>query len=170
MQVRQAAISDAHRIAEIHVETWQQAYRGQMPDAVLDKLDVEKRAAFWRTHLLQQPLAVLVAASDHAIIGFCDLIPSRDRDADPKLIAEIAAIYVHPDWWRKGAGRLLCGRAFEKVRQEHFMAVTLWVMTSNYSARNFYEAMGFKLDGAVKVEQIVENKHEVHEARYRVPV
>ena len=45
MLVRASTVSDARRIAYIHVETWRAAYRGQMPDAVLDALDVERRTA-----------------------------------------------------------------------------------------------------------------------------
>ncbi len=40
MQVRKAAVSDARRVAQIHVASWQAACRGQMPDAVLDNVDV----------------------------------------------------------------------------------------------------------------------------------
>ncbi len=47
MPVRIATSSDAPKIAHIHVETWRAAYRGQIPDAVLDGLDVERRTVFW---------------------------------------------------------------------------------------------------------------------------
>src|SRR5690349_19288317 len=99
MQIRRATVPDAHRIAQIHVAGWRVAYRGQMPEVVLNNLEVEKRATFWQTHLTRQPLATLVAELDEEIIGFCDLIPSRDQDANPRTTAEIAAIYVHPDYW-----------------------------------------------------------------------
>jgi hypothetical protein len=48
MQVRKANIADAKRIAQIHVETWRAAYRGQMPDAILNALDVNRRETFGR--------------------------------------------------------------------------------------------------------------------------
>jgi len=38
--VRTATAADAASIAQIHVETWRVAYRGQIPDAVLNGLDV----------------------------------------------------------------------------------------------------------------------------------
>jgi hypothetical protein len=37
--VRRATLDDAPAIARVHVAAWQRAYRGQMPDAVLDGLD-----------------------------------------------------------------------------------------------------------------------------------
>ena len=170
MQIRPATIADARRIAEIHVAAWRIAYRGQMPDAFLEKLDVEKRAAFWQTQLSSQSYGVSVAETDQQIIGFCDLIPSRDRDADSQTTGEIAAIYVQPEHWRQGVGEELLGYALETARRKQFLAVTLWVLTTNHAARKFYEAMGFSLDGAAKVDQIVEYKHELPEVRYRKPL
>jgi ribosomal protein S18 acetylase RimI-like enzyme len=165
MQIRQATICDAGRIAEIHVASWQAAYRGQMPDAILDKLDVEKRTVFWRSHLNGQPLGVFVAELNGEIAGFCDLIPSRDKDSNPQTIAEIAAIYVHPDRWRRGAGRALCNCALEKARRGNFIEVTLWVLASNTAAQHFYQTMGFHLDGATKSEPMA--NYEIHEVRFR---
>src|SRR5262245_6582319 len=100
MVVRTATVSDAPRIAYIHVETWRTAYRGQIPDAVLDALDVEHRTAFWQERLIQAPGEVFVAEDGESIVGFCDLIQSRDEDADPRVVAEIAAIYVLQPHWR----------------------------------------------------------------------
>jgi ribosomal protein S18 acetylase RimI-like enzyme len=168
MQIRDAIASDAHRIAQIHVTSWRAAYRGQMPDVVLDNLDVEKRAAFWRAHLNRQPTGTFLAELEGKIIGFCDLIRSRDQDSDPQIVAEIAAIYVDPDFWRQGTGRILCLRALEAARHERFAAVTLWVLASNTAARNFYQNMGFHLDGATKSESFA--GRELQEVRYRITV
>lgn len=166
MQIRLATIADAESIARIHVGAWQAAYRGLMPDAILNNLSAEKRAAFWQTHLARRPLRTFVAESDRAIIGFCDLLPSRDKDSDPKIVAEIAAIYIHPNHWRQGAGRALCRSAWETARNESFISMILWSLISNIAARAFYEALGFRLDGATKLETM--GNHELHQVRFRI--
>jgi len=166
MQIRAATIAHAQRIAQIHVETWRAAYRGQMPDAVLDNLDVEKRAAFWHTHLTNQSLGTFVAELNQEVVGFCDLVPSRDKDSNPQVVAEIVAIYVHPKHWRQGAGRELCDCALATARLKNFTAVTLWVLNSNIGAQKFYQTMGFYLDGATKSELM--GNYEIHEVRFRV--
>lgn len=166
MQVRPAIIADGENIARIHVAAWQAAYRGLMPDAVLNNLSVEKRAVFWQTHLASQPLGTFVAELNGALIGFCDLAPSRDQDSDPKTVAEIVAIYVHPDHWRQGAGRVLCRHALETARRKRFTAVTLWALASNRAAESFYEKLAFHLDGATKSERI--GSEELQEIRFRI--
>lgn len=164
--IRPATPADASAIAHIHVETWRAAYRGLMPDAVLDALDVERRAAFWQDRLAQ-PWGSVWVAEDDSLAGFCDLIPSRDQDAAPDEVAEIVAIYVLPAHWGQGVGRALCEQALAQARQRGCRAVTLWVLASNHNAMRFYEAMGFALDGAQKTKTVA-NGVEVEEVRYRL--
>ena len=164
MFVRVANIADADAIAQIHVETWRTAYRGQISDAILDAQSVERRSLFWRERLTQPKGSVFVVEED-GIVGFCDLIPSRDSDAGQR-IGEIAAIYVLSQHWRKGAGRALCDYALAEARQQGYESVTLWVLASNSIAKNFYEAMEFSLDGATKTEKASDGNN-LHEIRFR---
>jgi RimJ/RimL family protein N-acetyltransferase len=166
MLIRPAQITDAAAIGAIHVETWRAAYRGQVPDAVLDTLDANRSAAFWQKQI-DAGASVFVAENDGVVIGFCDLIPSRDKDANPKEVAEIAAIYVHPHHWRKGAGRALCAHVLAEAKRRSYRALTLWVLASNTSGKRFYEAMGFALDGTEKTGTVM-GATNLHEVRFRI--
>lgn len=152
MLIRPAKLTDADAIAEIHVITWQVAYRGQIPDVVLDALNVSVRAAFWR-EVLSAPHSIFVANLGSVTVGFCSLIPSRDDDADKSTVAEIAALYVLPQYWRRGAGRQLCASAFDAAFKAGFCSVTLWVLSRNSLAISFYESLHFQCDGVAKSEQ-----------------
>lgn len=55
--IRQAAVEDAQTIAEVHVHSWQWAYRGLLPDHYLEGLSISERADAHR-----QRIAVLVVA------------------------------------------------------------------------------------------------------------
>jgi ribosomal protein S18 acetylase RimI-like enzyme len=167
MTVRHAKVSDAPSIAHINVETWRVAYRGQMPDAVLDALSVERSTVGWQERLTQMQGQVFVAEDGGRIVGFCDLIPSRDKDADPDAVAEIAAIYVLPEHWRKGVGRSLCRSALAEAGRRGYHALTLWVLASNGAAQHFYEGMGFSLDGATKTDRMAEGS-QLPEVRFRI--
>ena len=169
MLVRTATAADAASIAQIHVETWRVAYRGQIPDAVLNGLDVGRRSVFWQERLAQMRGAVFVAEDGDRITGFCDLVPSRDKDADARTVSEIVAIYILPKYWRKGTGRALCNRALAAARRQNYKAVTLWVLASNDGARRFYETMGFSLDGFTKSDRAADGS-ELHEVRFRMTI
>jgi GNAT superfamily N-acetyltransferase len=163
--VRRATEHHADAIAEIHVATWQAAYRGQIPDVVLDALNVSSRAAFWRD-VLSASHTIFVAELGSVTAGFCSLIPSRDDDADNSTIAEIAALYVLPRHWRRGAGRQLCSSAFDAALRAGFSSVTLWVLSANSLAITFYESLRFQRDGVAKSEQ-TPGGATLHELRMR---
>jgi ribosomal protein S18 acetylase RimI-like enzyme len=169
MQVRTATAADAPKIASIHIETWRAAYRGQVPDTVLNALNIESRTVFFHERLTQLRGQLFVAEDGGSLVGYCDLIPSRDKDADPEVVAEIGAIYILPAHWRKGAGRALCDSALAEARRRGYKGVTLWVLASNVAARHFYQAMGFSLDGAKKADTM-KGGHELHEVRFRMAV
>jgi GNAT superfamily N-acetyltransferase len=151
--IRRAAPADARAIAAVHVTSWQVAYRGIVPDEVLDALSVEGRERGWRERLGRPDelhRLTLVAERDGAVAGFCSIAaPSRDDDAGERT-AEVAALYVEPAQWRTGVGRALLGAALDALRADGFADATLWVLADNARGRAFYERVGFAADGATQ--------------------
>lgn len=148
-QIRRAIPDDAAAIAGVHVRAWQAAYRGLMPDAVLDGLSVARRERTWRQLLTCHELTAVHLADDGTtVVGFCAVAaPSRDDDADD-VVAQVSAIYIEPRAWRTGVGRALLERALTDLRAGGWHSVTLWVLAANRPARDFYARFGFAPDGA----------------------
>jgi ribosomal protein S18 acetylase RimI-like enzyme len=170
LRVRDATPADAEAIARVHVSTWQGAYAQVFPEEGLRALDerLEARTAWWtETIEAGAPRAhTLIAAADGVVVGFVDVRPSRDDDADGERVAELTAIYVAPESWGTGAGRALMAEALERLRASDFDAATLWVLDDNPRARRFYEAAGWSLDGCIKDDQVLGTA--VREVRYRI--
>lgn len=144
--VRGASVEDAAGIATVHVAAWRVAYRGVVPEEVLATLSVEQRERGWRRTLADGAVPTLVAESGGRVVGFCTLAcPARDDDAGERT-AEIAAIYVDPERWRRGIGTRLARAALDRLRGRD--SVTLWVFAANAAAIAFYERLGFAPDGA----------------------
>jgi ribosomal protein S18 acetylase RimI-like enzyme len=150
--LRLATIEDAETIAAIHVCAWQIAYEGIVPAQFLASLSTQERANMWRTVILEQHRAVLLAVASEGEVGFISFGPSRDKDGKEK--AEVYAIYVLPQFWHQGIGRELLDEAERRLEDQHFIAFTLWVLDKNARARRFYEARGFRLDASRKEETI----------------
>src|SRR2546422_400592 len=110
LHIRLADDNDAAGIAAVHVASWEAAYRGLMPDHVLDALDVNERTQQWRRRLRHADRPTFVGDAGGAVRGFCNLHPAGEGEM------EIKALYVHPDAWRQGLGRRLCERAIEEGR------------------------------------------------------
>jgi GNAT superfamily N-acetyltransferase len=147
---RRATPADARAIAEVHVASWQVAYRGFFPDAVLDNLSVADRQALWLPRLQASAFAIWVTEEAGRLTGFVSACPSRDADAPPPAFSEVAALYVHPDAWATGCGRALCDAVFAEMRHTPAQTVLVWVLTGNVRARRFYESLGFIPDDARK--------------------
>jgi ribosomal protein S18 acetylase RimI-like enzyme len=165
VQLRLANLDDARGIAEVHVCTWQSAYREIIPDEVLDALSVEQRAGRWDEILRGGQTLNWIAAVDRRIVGFAGVGPGRDADAAAGSTGELYALYVSTGCWRQGVGQALCQRAFTSLVELGYREVTAWVLADNARARAFYERIGLRRDGAEKKESY--GGRELREVRYR---
>jgi ribosomal protein S18 acetylase RimI-like enzyme len=155
VQIREATPADASAIAEVHVRSWQEAYRGQLTDDYLGGLKVEDRLEQHRRSL-EEPMPdwrTWVAEDDDGLAGFAVTGPSQDADADPKT-AEIYAIYLAPERIGSGVGRALFAHAVDDLRSRGFRTATLWVLETNERTRRFYEIAGWRPDGTTTSERV----------------
>src|SRR5207244_7698798 len=105
-----------------------------------------------------------LAERDGRVLGFAHTGPSRDEDAATD-VGEVYAIYVDPVEEGTGLGRALFGHAVAELARQRYQAATLWVLAGNRRARRFYEAAGWRPDGATRVEP--REDYDLHEVRYR---
>jgi GNAT superfamily N-acetyltransferase len=166
---RRAVDADAEAIARLHIASWQNAYRGQLPDSFLDGLSLElaSRTEFWRMHISTQSSArheIWAADFDGDVRGFAALGPAR-RD-DETESGEIYALYVDPLHWSQGVGGALLTHATARLFRE-FSSAILWVLASNVRARRFYERARWAHDGGIKIENLPDGT-KLREVRYRV--
>jgi ribosomal protein S18 acetylase RimI-like enzyme len=165
VSVREARPADAPAIAEVHVAAWRAAYRGMIPDEFLAKMSVTERTARWSRAIGSSgPAKVAVAHVADDILGFCSFGPTRD--AAPPDVAELYSLNVHPDAWRRGAGRMLCEHACREAAVREHVAITLWVLRENQPARRFYEHLGYLPDGAEKTDVALTGS-PLNDVRYR---
>ena len=75
---------------------------------------------------------------------------------------EISRLYAHPRGWGRGAGRALLERALDALRAAGCAQAWLNTEERNEGARRFYEQLGWRLDGSVRVR-------EWHGTRLREP-
>jgi GNAT superfamily N-acetyltransferase len=150
------------------VKGWRAAYRGILPDDFLAGLSVAAREVAWQTMLESDEAGKApswLAEREGRPIGFVASGPPRDEDV-PLPAAEVYAIYVVPEAWRGGAGRALLTTAVDHWRADGAATLTLWVLAANARARNFYEALGWRADGASQPLDI--GGLIVREVRYRL--
>jgi GNAT superfamily N-acetyltransferase len=142
--IRPARPGDADGIARAHTASWRASYRGILPDAVLDRIDVDQRASSWARTIADRSVLTLVAydTSRHDIVGLCDA--GRNRSQTPHA-AEIYRLYFEQHARRHGLGREMFEHVTDWLRSQRLPSLVIWVLDNNHHARRFYEAMGGQL-------------------------
>lgn len=149
LTVRPARTDDADAMASVHVESWQQTYRGLMRDEVLDDPGlVPARRRFWKAVLTDEryrSFRAAVAEADGAVVGIALAGPGTEPDVT--WDAQLYVLYLLDAFHGSGAGRQLMEGVLPVGG-----STGLWVADPNPRAQAFYARQGFLADGASKVE------------------
>ena len=167
IRIRRAAKSDAAAIGRVHLETWQAAYAGLLPDSLLAGMSDVLQSAWW-SRLLADPgeaRGVFVADDqERGVVGFGSCGPVRDPpeglNGTELRVGEVYTLYVEPDFQNLGLGRRLLDAVFRQLRADGCDTAVLWMLAAN-PTRFFYEGLGGarvgeRIDtmGGVDVEEI----------------
>lgn len=155
-------------IARVRVAAWRAAYRGLMPDAYLERADLEAL----ETEQLRNRLSAMgararvsIAESSEQIAGYC----AYGYDANDQrecLQGGIYDLYVHPQFWHHGVGHRLLTYATEYLKIQGCGQATLFVYEENRRARRFYERAGWNRDGHRELYKHFDFSR--HVVRYRI--
>src|SRR5699024_8280076 len=164
-RVRPAHVSDAGRIAQIHIAAWRCAYRGIMDDAVLDRLDHDRQTATWATNLAdeQTTIATFVVdrTDDGECLGFGGVCPPRetaevlDRLPLSSGVAPLSLIIVHPLHFARGAAAVRFDGLEDALRAQGWIRAYLMVAAGNDRAMRFYAKKGRQRTGITHVYESV---------------
>nr|WP_321526488.1 GNAT family N-acetyltransferase [uncultured Cohaesibacter sp.] len=159
--LRAAGPEDAAAIAALKVICWREAYKGLMPEASLESLDVVDETPHWRDWLMDGKAGLLA----HLLWRGEDLIgyglagpmrlgnrPEREIEAD----GELYALYVHPEEQRMGHGQLLLSSLVEAMMGRGYRTIGAWMIGGNHRAERFYLKLG---------AQEVGKRVEIHNGR-----
>ena len=147
--VRVARVEDAAEMARVIVQSWQETYRGLMPDVVLDDPSfLVSREKFWTAALTDERYRVnrvAVAERDGELVGVAMSGPPLDDDA--AWARQLYVLYVLAADQGSGAGLALLEAVVDPDE-----SVALWVADPNPRAHAFYRKHGFIADGTSQVE------------------
>lgn len=164
MELRVAVAEDALEVARVHVRSWQEAYRGLLPQAYLDGLRAEDRAAVYDfAHVDATKPRTVVAVEYGRVLGFATTMPARD--AGLAGCGELCALYVDPDAWGRGVGVALVSAAREWMAEIGYREAMLWLLAGNARGERFYRADGWRADGERRTDTVW--GAVVDEVRYR---
>lgn len=148
--IRRATSKDAPSLAEVHVASWQLAYRDILPDSAREGFTVDKWVNKFQQMLAGKTQAIELIEDKGKILGYTIIGPNRDEDLKEDNFGEVWGLCISPDHWRNGLGTRLTKWACRQLKSRGYDIATLWVFQTNLAAMGFYQAMGFASDGATK--------------------
>lgn len=137
-------------MAVVHVRSWRESFAGIVPQSFLDGMSVERRAEAFTKRFGDADYRMFVAeAEGRGVVGFADFGEPREQLDDYE--GELYAIYLLPEFQRRGIGRRLfrLGAEFLKSRGRGSLYL-LALEASPY--RSFYERLGGRVVGRTSVE------------------
>ena len=142
---RKATARDIPQIAEVHVESWQKSFQGVVPQEFTDGLSVEKRENAFREVFFNEDYQMFVAeTAEGKIVGFADF--GRASHEEFGFDAELFAIYLLPEFQRKGVGGGLFKTGVRDLREKGRKSMCLQALADS-PYRAFYEKLGGKIIG-----------------------
>lgn len=144
-----AGPQDAQALAEVHVATWRETYRGLLPDSFLDRMSVPVNTRrFSKSLVTPAEHEITLAAADRAgIVGYAAGGPSRTRIPGE---AEVTTLYVLRAHQGHDLGRALLTAAARVFADQGATSLMISVLRDNLPARGFYEHLGGQADAPRK--------------------
>ena len=152
--IRVARVDDAAEIANVHINSWREAYRNLVPQGFLDEkpLEFKNRYELWKRVIPSEGNTTFVADSkDHGIVGFVNGVVASD--GPHKGSVEVLCIYLLKKYHHKKVGFGLLKSFFDAYRKLGFDKAFLWVLADNPTS-SFYERAGGKFTGESKKDDI----------------
>lgn len=133
MNIRPATKSDLQQIAAVHIESWKDAYRNDLPAEFIDAEIDQTMKQHWN-NIEIKPQDILLVAEEDSLVGFvsvwCRPAPYIDN------------LHVKPSHRSEKIGSALMKEAAREILRKGHNSACLWVFESNQKAIRFYERLG----------------------------
>lgn len=140
--IRPAIFADAEAIARVHVQSWEETYRGILPDATLDARPLSVRTIHWRDWLTRTGRWTFLSERNGDVTGFACAFRNDD---EPGFDAVLSTLYVLRMEQRRGIARALLSDLAAELLSAGIRSMWLLTLRDRNPARAFYERIGAEL-------------------------
>lgn len=131
-------LTHASPVAELHLQSWQQAYAPIFGAEQVAKLSLPQFEQLWQERLSTADKHYLGLWQEKELLGFSGWGPEQ-----PPGVAEIYHFYLHPRTWGKGVVAPFMQGVLQELQARGYRQVRLWTLAENHRAKKFYANWGF---------------------------
>jgi L-amino acid N-acyltransferase YncA len=162
IKIRLARPGDVSEVANVHVNSWRETYRGLLPEEYLAKMNFRKKIDAWQKVICDTRRFVVFVAEDRVgVIGFATFEAARDQEW--REYGEVTSIYLLSRFKGRGIGKALLQAGMRELVRRGFQQAYCWVLQGNPSTE-FYGRSGATYSGQSKDDEI--GGHKIKELAY----
>lgn len=158
MKIRRAVLTDAANIAQVHVKSWQQSYKGLVDSDYLAQMSIEERTAKWEKWLRQGNSHIVLVLEDDER-NLCGFISGGAIRSHHPYAGEVYAFYLLKHVQQKGFGTKMLRMFVTELAAIDKNSMIVWVLKDNPAKQAYISLGGKKIDE----EQILIGKQELTE-------
>lgn len=147
--IRLAIPADALDMAEVHMRSWEVAYKDIIPAEFIKEKNAN-RPALYQQNITNENNKKYVIQLNSKTVGIMFVALPQDDDVGDNCY-ELHGIYLHPDYYRQGIGTQAMDFAYDIARGFGKTVMTVWVFEDNTNSIKFYKKCGFAKDGKTKI-------------------
>ena len=161
--IRYANKDDADTIALINSKSFQQTFRGIIPEDFLEeRFSYERLKERLYKELNEGTTISCIMYKDDIPVGMLTFAQDDYKERDNSEI-DLWRIYLLPEYWGQNLGKEFIDWGIKELTRKGYEKVALWVVEENERARKFYEKVCFAHDGEIR---IINPGREIKEYRY----
>lgn len=154
--MRLAIPTDTLDMAEIHMRSWEVAYKDIIPMEYIQEKN-KTRLALYKRIIKDDNTTQYVIQNDGNTVGIMSIDPLPQDDDAIDNMCELASIYLHPNYFRQGIGTKAMEFVCNIAREWKKTIMIVWVFAENTNSIEFYEKCGFIADGSIKHIHVVKS-------------
>ena len=138
--IRKAVLKDAAEIANVHINSWKEVYKGLFPQSFLNEhhLFFKSRYKHWKMAVIDESQFTFVAQCENdGVVGFINGADGRDDEL--KNYGEVWCIYLLKKYHRQKIGFRLLKTFFDLQLKLGKKQGYLWILENNPTTRFFKE-------------------------------
>jgi len=160
--IREKKYEDCAECERVYTLTWQQTYRGIIPDDFLDRMSIveDERTKNKQAMFHNDPYKKFVLVDDDKIVGVTSFGKSRKEEYPD--CGELQTLYILEEYKGKGYGKQLFLKAVEVLSEMGYKDMIVGCFKGNPTC-NFYKKMGGEY---VKSVMLTLGKYELEDDLY----
>ena len=146
---------EAKETSSLFQKTWQDTYKGILPDVFLDNIPKEA----WVKRLNESGRHNLIFIDND---GNVEGAVSYGRPRDTRMLGcgELMALYVAHDFQGYNVGKTLLNAAENELKKMGYGKIYLWCLDGNEGARKFYEHFNWRNIATEKFVEIAGKEYK----------